>query len=89
MIKPNYILEINNLSIGLPKRADRKYAVENANIKVSRGEVLCVVGESGSGKSVMTSAILNDIAPGRTWSPPRLDPEEALKITKDLEALGN
>ena len=64
MIKPNHILEINNLSIGLPKRADRKYAVENANIKVSRGEVLCVVGESGSGKSVMTSAILNDIAPG-------------------------
>ncbi len=64
MIIPNHILEINNLSIGLPKRADRKYAVENANIKVSRGEVLCVVGESGSGKSVMTSAILNDIAPG-------------------------
>ena len=67
MIKPNHILEINNLSIGLPKRADRKYAVENANIKVSRGEVLCVVGESGSGKSVMTSAILNDIAPGLSF----------------------
>ena len=64
MAKPNHILEINNLSIGLPKRADRKYAVEKANIKVRRGEVLCIVGESGSGKSVMTSAILNDIAPG-------------------------
>ena len=64
MAKENHILEINNLSIGLPKSADRKYAVEKANIKVSRGEVLCVVGESGSGKSVMTSAILNDIAPG-------------------------
>ena len=67
MIKPNHILEINNLSIGLPKRADRKYAVEKANITVSRGEVLCVVGESGSGKSVMTSAILNDIAPGLSF----------------------
>ena len=30
MAKPNHILEINNLSIGLPKRADRKYAVEEA-----------------------------------------------------------
>ena len=64
MATPNHILEINNLSIGLPKKADRKFAVEQANIKVRRGEVLCIVGESGSGKSVMTSAILNDIAPG-------------------------
>ena len=48
----------------MPKKADRKFAVEKANIKVLRGEVLCIVGESGSGKSVMTSAILNDIAPG-------------------------
>ena len=64
MATPNHILEINNLSIGLPKKADRKFAVEKANIKFRRGEVLCIVGESGSGKSVMTSAILNDIAPG-------------------------
>ena len=64
MATPNHILEINNLSVGLPKKADRKFAVEKANIKVLRGEVLCIVGESGSGKSVMTSAILNDIAPG-------------------------
>ena len=64
MATPNHILEINNLSIGLPKKADRKFAVEQASIKVRRGEVLCIVGESGSGKSVMTSAILNDIAPG-------------------------
>lgn len=64
MATPNHMLEINNLSIGLPKKADRKFAVEQANIKVRRGEVLCIVGESGSGKSVMTSAILNDIAPG-------------------------
>ena len=32
---------------------------------------------------------LIDAAPGRNWSPPRLDPEEAFKITKELEALGN
>jgi peptide/nickel transport system ATP-binding protein len=57
------ILEIKDLSIALPKHADRKYAVEGVNLTVNRGEILCVVGESGSGKSVMTSAIMADIAP--------------------------
>ncbi len=60
---PN-ILEIRNLSIGLPKSADRSFAVESANLQVKKGEVFCIVGESGSGKSVMTSAILKDISPG-------------------------
>ncbi len=55
------ILKIKDLSISLPKNADRKYAVENVNLDVSKGEILCIVGESGSGKSVMTSAILNDV----------------------------
>ncbi|MEM6727297.1 MAG: ATP-binding cassette domain-containing protein, partial [Pseudomonadota bacterium] len=60
------ILEIKNLSIELPKGADRKYAVEDVSITLHRGEILCVVGESGSGKSVMTSAIMNDVAPRLT-----------------------
>ncbi|QBY01629.1 ABC transporter ATP-binding protein [Rhodophyticola sp. CCM32] len=60
------ILEIKNLSIELPRGADRKYAVEKVSLSVKRGEILCVVGESGSGKSVMTSAILNDVAPRLT-----------------------
>ena len=63
---PETILEIRNLSITLPRGADRKFAVENVNLTIKRGEILCVVGESGSGKSVMTSAIMNDV-------PPRLD----------------
>ncbi|MEM6974586.1 MAG: ABC transporter ATP-binding protein [Pseudomonadota bacterium] len=57
------LLTINNLSIALPKGSDRKYAVEDVSITLKRGELLCIVGESGSGKSVMTSAIMNDIAP--------------------------
>jgi len=55
------ILKIKDLTIALPKNADRSFAVENANLDVSKGEILFIVGESGSGKSVMTSAILNDI----------------------------
>ena len=58
------ILDIRNLSIALPRGADRKFAVESVNLTLKRGEILCVVGESGSGKSVMTSAIMNDV-PGR------------------------
>ncbi|MEO1317468.1 MAG: ATP-binding cassette domain-containing protein, partial [Pseudomonadota bacterium] len=56
------LLEIKNLSIALPKGADRRFAVEDVSLSLRRGELLCVVGESGSGKSVMTSAIMNDIA---------------------------
>lgn len=59
MNKP--ILKIEDLTIALPKNADRSFAVQNANLDVSKGEILFIVGESGSGKSVMTSAILNDI----------------------------
>ncbi|MEL7176052.1 MAG: ABC transporter ATP-binding protein [Pseudomonadota bacterium] len=59
--KPESILEIKNLSIALPRGADRKFAVEDVSISLKRGEILCVVGESGSGKSVMTSAIMNDV----------------------------
>ena len=58
------ILKIKNLTIALPKNADRQFAVEDANLDVFKGEILFIVGESGSGKSVMTSAILNDIPKG-------------------------
>jgi len=56
------VLQIKDLSIALPVRADREYAVHDVSLSINRGEILCVVGESGSGKSVMTSAILNDVA---------------------------
>ncbi len=56
-----FVLKIKDLSISLPQNADRKFAVENINLDVSKGEILCIVGESGSGKSVLTSAILNEV----------------------------
>ena len=57
------VLDIKNLTIGLPKGADRPYAVEKLDLTVNRGEIVCIVGESGSGKSVMTSAIMNPVRP--------------------------
>ncbi|MEM9733337.1 MAG: ABC transporter ATP-binding protein [Pseudomonadota bacterium] len=73
------VLDIKNLSIRLPEKADRTHAVRNFNLTVNRGEILCIVGESGSGKSVMTSAIMNDV-------PPRLGVEsgEVLFDGKDV-----
>ena len=60
------ILSINDISIALPKGADREHAVRNVSLEVKRGEILCIVGESGSGKSVLTSAIMNDVPPRLT-----------------------
>ena len=57
----NKILEIKNLTIKLPKRADRELAVENVSLDIFRNEILCIVGESGSGKSIMSSAIMRDV----------------------------
>jgi len=57
----NKILEIKNLTVKLPKRADREFAVENVSLDIFRNEILCIVGESGSGKSIMSSAIMRDI----------------------------
>jgi peptide/nickel transport system ATP-binding protein len=52
------VIEIRNLSITLPKSADRLYAVEDLSFTVHAGETLCVVGESGSGKSITSQAIM-------------------------------
>ncbi|MBO6560326.1 MAG: ABC transporter ATP-binding protein [Nisaea sp.] len=46
------VLEIRNLSVALPKGADRPFAVEDISFTVGAKEIVCVVGESGSGKSV-------------------------------------
>ena len=54
-----------------------------------------VIVEYGTARSIFEAPQhyytkkLIDAAPERTWSPPWLDPEEALKITKELESLGN
>ena len=54
----NTLLAIDNLSIALPKGADRDFAVEGVSFNVNRNEIVCLVGESGSGKSMTAHAIL-------------------------------
>ncbi|WP_299310961.1 ABC transporter ATP-binding protein [uncultured Halomonas sp.] len=58
------LLSLRNLTIALPKGADRAYAVEDVSYDVRRGEILCVVGESGSGKSMAANAIMGLLPKG-------------------------
>jgi peptide/nickel transport system ATP-binding protein len=58
------VLEIRDLTVTLPKDADRARAVEGVNLTVDRGEIVCLVGESGSGKSVIAHAIMGLLPKG-------------------------
>ncbi|MBR0655867.1 ABC transporter ATP-binding protein [Plastoroseomonas arctica] len=57
------VLTLDNLTIGLPKGADRAAAVSGLNLTLRAGEVTCLIGESGSGKSLAARAILGLLPP--------------------------
>jgi peptide/nickel transport system ATP-binding protein len=50
-------LAIRDLTIALPSGSDRACALDKLNLRIGRGEIVCLVGESGSGKSVLGGAI--------------------------------
>ncbi len=52
------LLSLRGVSVRLPKGADREFALQEVDLDVAAGEILCVVGESGSGKSLTATAIL-------------------------------
>jgi len=52
------ILEVRDLTIGLPSGGDRSTAVRQVSFSVGRGEIVCLVGESGSGKSVIAQGVM-------------------------------
>ena len=56
------VLEVRNLSVALPKGADRELAVNKVSFTVSPGEIVCLVGESGSGKSVIAFTVMGLLA---------------------------
>ncbi|HSP57600.1 MAG TPA: ABC transporter ATP-binding protein [Halomonas sp.] len=58
------LLSIRQLTIALPKGADRRFAVEDVSYEVERGEIMCVVGESGSGKSMAANALMGLLPKG-------------------------
>ncbi|WP_163557256.1 ABC transporter ATP-binding protein [Halomonas sp. NO4] len=58
------VLSIRDLTLALPKGADRAFAVEHVSYDVAAGEILCVVGESGSGKSMAANAVMGLLPKG-------------------------
>ncbi len=64
------VLEIRDLTVSLPKGADRPFAIEGVSFTVARGEIVCVVGESGSGKSVTAFTVMG-LVPRRELRPVR------------------
>ena len=58
------VLKISDLSIALPKGADRDHAVSQCSYEIGAGEILCVVGESGSGKSMTANALMGLLPEG-------------------------
>jgi len=63
MEKP--VLDVQGLTVRLPRGADRLNAVETVSFAVAPGEIVCVVGESGSGKSVTAHAIMGLLPAGQ------------------------
>ena len=57
------VLDIRNLTVGLPTDADRPLAIDDVSLVLGRREILCIVGESGSGKSMLSRAIMGLLPP--------------------------
>jgi peptide/nickel transport system ATP-binding protein len=58
------LLELDRLSVSLPRGADRALALDGVTLALAKTEILCVVGESGSGKSMAANAIMGLLPPG-------------------------
>jgi peptide/nickel transport system ATP-binding protein len=79
------VLELKNLSIGLPKGSDRDNAVTGVTLSVAPGEIVCLVGESGSGKSVIafsTMGLLPKSLPVRSGSRIALQGEDLVNVSE-------
>ena len=56
--RAGHVLEVRDLTIELPRFADRTQAASRVSFSVDRGEIVCLVGESGSGKSVIAQGVM-------------------------------
>jgi phospholipid/cholesterol/gamma-HCH transport system ATP-binding protein len=85
------ILEIQHLR----KRFGNKLVLDDVNLTVKRGEIVCVIGESGIGKSVILKHIMGLMIPdggrilldGEEISSPLKKPADFLKARKRLGML--
>jgi peptide/nickel transport system ATP-binding protein len=57
------VLEVERLTVALPRGADRPEALSEVSFAVTQGQLLCLVGESGSGKSIAAHTVMG-LLPG-------------------------
>lgn len=53
------VLEIKNLHLNFDTDLGQLKAIRGVDLKVKRGEILCIVGESGCGKTVLCEAVMH------------------------------
>jgi len=61
--KNEILIDIKNLKISYGKGEDSILAIEDINLKIRRGEFLCILGPSGCGKSTLLKAVAGYIEP--------------------------
>jgi peptide/nickel transport system ATP-binding protein len=52
------VLQVNKLTVALPRGGDRTDAVAAVSFDVEQGQLTCLVGESGSGKSIIAHTVM-------------------------------
>ncbi len=75
----------------LSKYFDDLHALEDANLKVNRGEVICLIGPSGSGKSTFLRCIHGLETPnkGEVWlDGEKMDPSDKTKYRELRNKMG-
>lgn len=58
------VLDVRKLSVALPPRGERPWAIREVDLQIRAAQTLCVVGESGSGKSILATAIMGLLPKG-------------------------
>jgi len=60
---PDVVLEIHGLGVTYPGAAGPRHVLANVDLRVHRGEFVCIVGPSGTGKTTLIRCICGLLAP--------------------------
>ena len=78
------LLEIKNVTkVFAPGTVNEKVALENINLTVNKGDVICVIGSNGSGKSTLFNAITNSHVLAENYPFATIDPNSGVVVVPD------
>ncbi|AJY38516.1 hypothetical protein BW21_5808 [Burkholderia humptydooensis] len=82
------MLEVDNLRVDLPTPNGMLHAVRGIDLRIERGELLCVVGESGCGKSMTSLALMGLLPRGAQRRADRLAFDGVDLLSLERRAMG-